>query len=137
MKKITRTITVLTTIIIVTSVMAFAGTTDFSTRLPIFNNPTTVIDFEYKTTNISGSSVKLNTAVTGNDKVAVWTEIIFANSGQSSMFSPKIDLSTRDGKNNGLGSYNELTGKTGDRVRLRMPSYTWNGDDIAGTWDYK
>lgn len=121
----------------VSTSIVMAGTIDFSVRLPGLNRHITVVDYKVKETDTNGSYVKLNKAATGNDKVAVWTDLRFKNSGATVQYSPTIDISTRDGKNNWLGAFVEFSGKKGDSIRLRMHSYTWNGDDVVGTWDYK
>lgn len=117
----------------------FAGTTDFYTDLPPLGMHISAVDYKYKTTDVDGSILTLNSATSSSDKVTVWTDIKFRNGGAKVQFSPSVEISTKKGSgySHWLGSYVQYSGSIGDQVRLRMQSSSWTGDSISGNWDYK
>lgn len=116
---------------------AFAGVSDFNVDLPWWNGEKIAVNWRTKTTNVDGSHVKFNTATTGRGYVFAKTKVQFSNSGQIAEFSPFVKLSTSTSTNHWLGSYLELNASAGDKAQIILKSDVWNGDQAAGTWDYK
>ena len=94
----------------------FAGRTDFNASLPSLGMHATVVDYKYKTTNVNGSNLMLNSTTSKSDKVTVWTDIKFRNGGAEIQFSPFVEISTRRGSgySHWLGSYVQYSGSKGD-----------------------
>ncbi|MDK8275429.1 hypothetical protein [Varibaculum cambriense] len=117
----------------------FAGRTDFNASLPSFGMHATVVDYKYKTTDVDGSILMLNSATSKSDKVTVWTDIKFRNGGAEIQFSPFVEISTKRGSgySHWLGSYVQYSGSKGDQIKLRMKSGSWGSDNVSGSWDYK
>lgn len=117
----------------------FAGRTDFNASLPSFGMHSTVVDYKYKTTDVDGSILTLNSATSDSDTVTVWTDIKFRNGGAEIQFSPFVEISTRRGSgySHWLGSYVQYSGSRGDQIKLRMKAGSWAGDNVSGSWDYK
>lgn len=117
----------------------FAGRTDFNTSLPSLGMHATVVNYKYKTTDVDGSNLMLNSATSRHDKVIAWTDIKFRNGGAEIQFSPFVEISTTRGSDysHWLGSYVQYSGSRGDQIRLRMQASSWVGDNVSGSWDYK
>lgn len=124
-------------IVLIASTSVFGGVVDFNTSLPWAPQEAIVVDWKVKTTNTDGSNIRFNTATTGKCYVFARTRAYLSNSGQYVDFSPWIKLSTNTTTNHWLGAYVELNASTGDKLQLRIKTDVWNGDKVAGTWDYK